>query len=72
MCTLPGCISLELQLKDLSVGGEVMKLFSPGVFLLNPRYQEAVEGAGCSMWWSWTPELLHDTTVVTKASMLMA
>lgn len=37
-----------------------MKEFSLGLFLLNPRYQDAVEGAGCSAWWSWTPELLDE------------
>ncbi|KAM9613967.1 uncharacterized protein ACIBXB_021289 [Morphnus guianensis] len=26
------------------------------------KYQDAVEGAGCSTWWSWTPDLLDELT----------
>lgn len=59
---LPGYVYLELELKDMNGHLEVMKQFSLGLFLLNPRYQDAVEGAGCSTWWSWTPDLLDELT----------
>ena len=61
---LPGYVYLELELKEpeWSFGGKVMKQFSLGLFLLDRRYQDAVEGAGCSTWRSWTPELLDELT----------